>query len=175
MSEDPTPYTVYKGPVFFPVSRLKLVVMSVVTFGLYQMFWFYKNWRIVKLQTSTRIMPFWRAFFGYFFCYSLFILIRRVAVRQGIKPMLSPGMAFLLWVALSSLGKLRNGYSLGSELAVLPLLAVQNTIDRLNAAAGGDYNRNSKFTAWNWAAILIGGPLFALSCWTTFHPEILAD
>jgi len=29
-------------PIFFPVSRLKLVIMSTVTFGIYELYWFYK-------------------------------------------------------------------------------------------------------------------------------------
>lgn len=50
-------------PVLFPVSPLKLVVMSTVTLGIYEIYWFYKNWKLVKQQTDRDIMPFWRAFF----------------------------------------------------------------------------------------------------------------
>jgi hypothetical protein len=49
-------------PIFFPVSPLKLVVMSTVTFGIYELYWFYQNWKLVKHRTRRDIMPFWRAF-----------------------------------------------------------------------------------------------------------------
>lgn len=58
------------APPFFPVSRLKLLVMFFSTLGLYQMYWLYKNWKMVRLRTDEKnIMPFWRAFFGVFFFY----------------------------------------------------------------------------------------------------------
>jgi hypothetical protein len=31
-------------PMYFPVSRLKLAVMSTCTLGIYELYWFYKNW-----------------------------------------------------------------------------------------------------------------------------------
>lgn len=43
--------------VFFAVSPLKLVVMSVVTFGLYELFWFYKNWHYVVEHTDKTEFP----------------------------------------------------------------------------------------------------------------------
>ena len=55
-------------PMFFPVSRLKLLVMSLVTFGLYEVFWFYKNWQLFKAATVRDISPFWRTVFSGVFC-----------------------------------------------------------------------------------------------------------
>ena len=34
--------------VFFPVSVSKLVLMYMVTLGLYQLYWFYKNWMVIR-------------------------------------------------------------------------------------------------------------------------------
>src|SRR5258708_1698326 len=47
-------------PLFFSVSLLKLLVMSTVTLGLYDLYWFYKNWTFVKERTARDISPFWR-------------------------------------------------------------------------------------------------------------------
>lgn len=33
---------------FFTASTLKLVLMSVCTLGLYELYWFYKNWVLIK-------------------------------------------------------------------------------------------------------------------------------
>ena len=35
-------------PLYFPVSNTKLVLLSVCTLGLYEFYWFYKNWALVK-------------------------------------------------------------------------------------------------------------------------------
>ena len=50
MNDNPPPALPHESnePHFFPVSGLKLVVMSTVTFGLYEIYWFYQNWWLVK-------------------------------------------------------------------------------------------------------------------------------
>lgn len=47
-------------PLFFPVSPLKLVVMSIITLNTYELYWFYKNWKLIKQRTDSNIMPFCR-------------------------------------------------------------------------------------------------------------------
>ena len=71
-------------PIFFPVSSLKLVVMCIVTFGIYEVYWFYKNWKLIKQRTASDIMPFWRAFFAVLFCYSCFKRIEEAATSRGL-------------------------------------------------------------------------------------------
>src|SRR5580698_7122097 len=70
--------------VFFPVSPLKLVVMSTVTFGLYEVYWFYQNWKLIKQRTGLNIMPFWRAVFGVLFCYPFFREVEDAAASRKI-------------------------------------------------------------------------------------------
>jgi hypothetical protein len=53
--------------LFLPASPLKLVVMSLCTFGLYELYWFYMNWNLLKQRHNSDISPFWRAFFAIFF------------------------------------------------------------------------------------------------------------
>ena len=45
-------------PMYFAVSPLKLVVMSVCTMGGYELYWFYRNWVLVKNMENTDISPF---------------------------------------------------------------------------------------------------------------------
>ena len=56
------PRTPQGQPAFFAVSPLKLIVMSTATLGIYELYWFYKNWKLIKQRTESNIMPFWRAF-----------------------------------------------------------------------------------------------------------------
>lgn len=64
-------------PVFFPASLLKLGVLSVYTVGLYEIYWFYKNWQLIRARERSNDSPFLRAFFALFFCYSCFARMRR--------------------------------------------------------------------------------------------------
>ncbi|HEX6398025.1 MAG TPA: hypothetical protein VFZ95_11420, partial [Steroidobacteraceae bacterium] len=56
----------------FAAGAVKVLVMSLVTLGFYQLYWFYRHWSLVGARDRSDIMPFWRAFFGVFFCYPLF-------------------------------------------------------------------------------------------------------
>ena len=45
------------APMYFPVSLTKLVVISFWTFGLYEIYWFYKNWSLINQREDINIMP----------------------------------------------------------------------------------------------------------------------
>jgi hypothetical protein len=85
--------------MFFAVSPLKLVLMSTVTMGLYEVFW------------------------------------------------------------------------LPEFLAPLPLIPVQVGVNRLNAVVARDHVRNTRFSAWNIARLVVGGIFFVLAVVGTFLPE----
>jgi len=72
-----------KKPLYFPVSKLKLILMSLCTLGLYELYWFYKNWKLIKTRTGQNQSPFWRAFFSIIFCYQLFKHIQVSADSKG--------------------------------------------------------------------------------------------
>jgi len=61
-------------PIFSPVSKTKLAVMSICTLGMYDLYWFYKNWGLVKDRNNLEIKPFWRAFFAFFYCHLIEIV-----------------------------------------------------------------------------------------------------
>jgi hypothetical protein len=39
------------------------------------------------------------------------------------------------------------------------LLPVQAYVNRINQASAPDHDPNSRFDAWNWVAVVVGGPL----------------
>ena len=61
---------------YLAVSLLKLAVLSICTLTLYELYWFYRQWRSVKAGEGGGISPFWRAFFAVIFCYALFRRVR---------------------------------------------------------------------------------------------------
>jgi hypothetical protein len=42
-------------PELFTASTFKLVLMSLCTFGLYEVYWFYKNWVCIKKRTGENL------------------------------------------------------------------------------------------------------------------------
>ena len=57
---------------YFGISLTRLILLAILTSGLYQLYWFYRNWQAIKKAEQRNIWPFWRAFFWIFFLYSLF-------------------------------------------------------------------------------------------------------
>src|SRR5688500_20300310 len=81
------------GPdaVFFAVSMLKLTVMGVFTFGFYNVYWFYKNWKCVQQLGDDVNAPI-RAVFYPLVSYGLFKRVREHAARVGVAAGCPAGM-----------------------------------------------------------------------------------
>ena len=148
--------------MYFSVSPLKLVIMSICTFGIYELYWYYKNWCLVKKRNMLYIMPFWRAFFAYFFCYSLFKRMRDTSESQKSKKSIAAGPLATGWIVTTILWKLPDPYWLVTYFAVLFILPIQLVVNEINQIASPKHRHNRNFTGWNLAGILIGGPLFLL-------------
>jgi hypothetical protein len=158
-------------PLFFPVSALKFVVMSTVTFGIYEVYWFYKNWKLIKQQKGWSISPFWRAFFGVFFCYSCFKQINETSLAHGLSFSPSPGLFATLWIIFTLTWRLPEPFWLVCFTAPFFLIPIQNCVNRLNAVVAPNHNTNSKFSGWNIAGIVAGGIFFLLAIVGTFMPK----
>lgn len=65
--------------VYFSVSLLRLFLASLFSFGLYDVYWAYKNWEAVRnYKKDDSIYPFFRSwFFGIFYIYPLFSQIKQ--------------------------------------------------------------------------------------------------
>lgn len=148
---------------FFPVSTLKLVLMSLSTFGLYQIYWLYQNWRIVKYRERRKISPPWRSVLGLFFLYPIFRRVKKQAAVAGFG-MLPAGALFFGWLLLYLLSyapdSLLTAISFSSVLLLVPVQRKANSINRL---ADPSFSKNDTFGKMNWVALLIGGPIFLLS------------
>ena len=91
-------------PIFFAVSRKKLIVLLIVTFTLYQLVWFYKNWALERRRGES-VLPLARTIFAVFFCYSLFDRVRKRAARAGVE--LSAGLLATGYVVRGENGDVR--------------------------------------------------------------------
>src|SRR5688572_18941040 len=100
---------------FFAVTTTKLVVMSILTFSFYEIYWFYKNWKIIRDRTGQRISPFWRAVFQILFCYPLF---KHVRDHEAAPAQVHAGIFAIGFIVVSMLWRLPEPYSLASFASV---------------------------------------------------------
>ncbi len=156
--------------LYFPVSPLKLVVMSTCTFGLYELFWYFNNWYMIKEHDQIKISPMGRAFFAFFFCYPLFKRIRVTADSRQLRKPLTPGPLAAGWIIFTILARLPDPFWLFSVLSVLFLLPVQKTVNEINRVTDPGHNPNRTFTGWNIAGVVVGGLAWVLILIGTFLP-----
>jgi hypothetical protein len=162
----------YTNETFFPVSSRKLVVMSFCTLGLYQIYWLYQNWRIVKYREQRRISPPWRSVLGIFFLYPMLRRIRRKGYAVGLGA-LPAGALFSVWLLLTLLNyspdPLHSLLAIGSVFALVP---VQRTANAINQRSDPELQRNDKFSKINLLAIVLVGPLLVLSVVAQFLTQV---
>ena len=156
-------------PAFFPVSLTKFFLLSLCTLGLYQVYWFYKNWYFVKRREKSDILPALRSLFGVIFCYWLLKRVSEQSVASGGKP-LPAGLLAICWIVTNLLWRLPDPYWLVSFLAIIFLLPVQASINSMNARLAPDHDKNNHFSGWNIFGLIVGGLFFLLAVIGTFLP-----
>lgn len=158
------------GAPFFAVSVPKLVVLSICTLGAYEVFWFYKNWCLVRERERSRIFPSGRALFAFFFCYALFKRVRDFPLQSVTVETLPAGLLTVGWIVTTCLWRLPDPFGLISLFSFLFIIPVQVSASRINEAVAPKHDRNDKFTRANWVTIVIGGLFFVLIIIGSFLP-----
>ena len=149
-------------PLFFPVSLRKLLVLLICTLGGYSIYWFYKNWQLVKSREHSSISPKDRAVFWFIFYYPLFCRLKKSAAEIGIGTF-PTGTVIVCFIIISWLSQSDpSGYWWFSILGIFSLLIFQHIANRINAVIAPNHDRNTQFTFWNIVAVVLGGGLLAL-------------
>ena len=150
------------SPVFFPVSPNKLVIMSICTFGLYELYWFYRNWKFLKEKRGLNISPFARAWFSIIFCYDLFAKIKSYAKINIIEVKFNPAGIAATYILLSVMWILPDPGWLISVFTFAPLLTIQKVINKLNGTHL-EKVMDRTYTPLNITGIIIGGILWLMA------------
>jgi hypothetical protein len=148
---------------FFAVSTHKFVVMCVVTLGLYQYYWFYKQWRHLARGSVVPISPFWRTFFAPFWGFSLFAHIEARAQRDHIATRWNDLVLGIAYLLLPMTWRLPDPWSLITLLAFVPLIPAQYTIDRINARHASAPLPNRGYSGPNVVGIIVGSGVVLLA------------
>lgn len=159
-------------PAFFPVSITKLVLLSMCTFNLYTVYWFYKNWKHVNQHETDKVWPAVRAFFAVFFCHSLFQRVRDFQRPSGEACDLAAGWLAVFWIITTLLHKLPDPYWWISLLAFVFLIPVQAEVNRLNTEVAPGHNPNARLSVLNWVVLVLGGPFVALAIVGTLAQKV---
>lgn len=160
----------YRGTPQFAVSLRKLAVMSLCTFGLYELYWCYRQWDALRRREGETLSPFWRAFFAPLWGFSLFPRMQELTARHGVPATWPAGGLALAFLLLSAAWRLPDPWSLVSFGSFLPLLVVQRSVNALNAAVIPTAERNDRYSGWNVVIIVVGAILLAFAVWAAVSP-----
>jgi hypothetical protein len=145
-----------KQSQYFSVSTPKFILMSICTGGLYEVYWFYKNWVHVKQLENSTIWPFWRAVFARFNAYFLFKRIRQQLKDLEIPTTLLAGPLAVLYFLLYGTWRLPDPYWLVACLTFAPLLVANDAMTEINKKSIENFQQNSRIGGWNWLAVALG-------------------
>lgn len=158
------------SPVFFPVSPKKLAIMSICTFGIYEIYWFYRNWKFLKESIGLNIRPFWRALFRLFFCHSLFENINNAAQERNIRESYKPWQLASAYILLIFTQRAPDPIWLITFFTFVPLITVQNVINALNQNQPKQII-DSKFSKLNIFGIIVGAIAWCFLILGMISPE----
>jgi len=150
---------------YFTASTFKLIVMSICTFGFYELYWFYKNWQFISVRDEVKMRPFWRAALTFFLSYVLFSDVKKEAQAEGKQSAESihAGIFAIVYIMIWLAWKLGNPFWLLSIFTFLPLLKVNQVAMELNRDMVDDYEENSTLSGKGGLIALLSGTVFAFA------------
>ena len=166
------------------VSKKKMILLFIATLGIYQIYWFYRNWQLYKQATGEKIWPLPRAIFAVFFVHALFREANHLRDRGPVQlPAWNHGQQATLLVLLlivSNVIDRLSGKSIGSPITdylsllfLFPVIAcLASAQEKINEACGDALGEsNSKFKASNYFWMALGVLMWALIGFGLFAPE----
>ena len=157
---------------FHVVGMTKFALLSVATFGLYQVVWFYMHWARFRRFHGVKLSPVARAVFSVFFTRSLADEIDDRLRRNATPYTWSPGAIATGYVVLTLIGYVAGRFPSDQVplLDVLPFLLIAPITYLLaqiqraaNLACGQPEAESNRRLTWaNWIWLVMGGVLWLL-------------
>jgi hypothetical protein len=159
--------------LYIPVSRL--ILLSIFSFGFYEGYWIYKNWKYLKTRNGLDIQPFWRGIFGVFFCHKLLNSIYNDKEAQLIEqPKFSASGLATGWVMMTIMARIISrapgdeatliSAFIPSFLCLIPIQKHINSVEK---------KRNPNQTIYGWSAGHIVCLVIGASFWIPLLTQLL--
>ena len=135
--------------IYYPVSLAKFIALNIVTLGIYNVYWFYRNWLYIKSENESQIMPVIRGIFNNFWYYPLYQeLVKDSETRYQENKVLSRPLAVLFALAFFSVLMLSYQDNLLIPTMILEpllLLPLLNYINHIKQNQQQAYSYNSRW------------------------------
>lgn len=101
---------------------IQFLILSILSMGLYSIWWMYKSWRFFKEKDNLDIYPAARAIFNVFFLYSLMVRTQNYASKNNYTVSYSASPLIISYILLNILSRLPDPYWMISFLSILTLI-----------------------------------------------------
>lgn len=158
---------------YYAMSVTKLWIMSVLTFGLYNLVFFYRHWRHQRDEHGHSVSPFWRAVFSPFMYFGLNQQISEAARFAAVPVSTLLGSAPFVYFVANALGRVLDRVyeesTVGVDLLTYALIPVgtyalaltQSAVNRILEKEGYVGPSNSGVTAGSIIFGALGAVLWA--------------
>jgi hypothetical protein len=163
--------------LFYPVSIYKLIVMCLLTIGIYPIYWFYKNFSFIKELKKDSSIPIARGIFNAFWYYTLWKELKQNSEKHLKHPYLPSKLIAIIFSVLffiaylvSNEGSLTFVSILATPLLLIPLA---NYIIFVNGENSPALETNSKWSLRHYLLALISLPsiVFIIGSDLSFFPD----
>jgi hypothetical protein len=111
------------------ISVNKFIVLSILSFGLYEIWWIYKSWRFFQQKDKLDILPIVRTIFSIFFLIPLFNKILDFANGKGYNRHFSSVLLFIGYIIVTLLANLPDPFWLISFLSIVFFIPSFNALN----------------------------------------------
>ena len=145
-------------------STRKLIILSILSFGIYEIYWFYRQWKILKEKNGLRVTPWARALFSPLYAWSLFENIYEKVGKNTKQDLRNARLLGVSYFLATILYKLPDPYWFLSFSTVIPLFIVQKGINTEWKKTNVEEKISNSFTGKEIFILVFGGILifFAL-------------
>ncbi|KKQ78458.1 MAG: hypothetical protein UT02_C0066G0006 [Parcubacteria group bacterium GW2011_GWC2_38_7] len=112
----------------FSVSLKRLVILSILTLGVYEFYWFYKNWQAIKKHDQSSLWAIGRAILSIFYSYSLFKRIFEISKKHDIKSKFPATLLAVVYIVVVVLGNVFIRFW-NSDTNIIELLNAPRTVE----------------------------------------------
>lgn len=158
---------------YYGMSVTKLWVMSILTFGLYNLAFFYRHWRHLRDYEQQDVSPFWRTVFSPFMYFGLNSQVNDASQFREVPVPSMLGAAPIIYFAANVVGRVLDRIS-GENIDAAALLSfalipigtyaltlTQSVVNRMLQKEGYSGVINSGATAGSIVLGILGGLLWA--------------
>lgn len=155
----------------------QFVLLTLFTFGLYEIRWYYRNWKYLKVHHSLDISPGWRTV-GLFIPILNFVLIirqfrdiRDYARTAGCQKTFSVTGVFIAYLLMTCLWFLPRPYFLFCLSRVWPLAIVQDVLNEYWRKEQPQLMERRRFSGGQVALLILGGFVWLIALLAILLPN----